>query len=130
MEQKKVHHTYMRRFVIAMGGYIVLLLAVSTLVEYLPATRWNMLLALLPAAPLIYGMWGYGRYLEGIDELQQLIHAKATVLAAGLIGIGTFTYGLLQSYADFPPINLVWIFPILIAVWGFGLSYFGRQYNE
>jgi len=62
--------------------------------------------------------------------LQRLIHTRAITLAAGLVGIGTFTYGLLQSFADFPAINLVWIFPLLIAIWGAGLSYYGRQFNE
>jgi hypothetical protein len=130
MSQKKVHKTYMRRFVVSMGLYVVLIIAVSTLVERLPATSWNIVLAILPAIPLIYAMWAYGHYLSGIDEMQRLIHIKAITLAAGVVGIGSFTYGLLQSFADFPAVNLVLIFPILIAVWGFGLSYFGREYNE
>ncbi len=130
MSQKKVHGTYMRQFVIAMGSYVVLLVAVSTLVVYLPQTNWNILLAIIPALPLIYGMWAYSHYLSGIDEMQRLIHNRAIALAAGVTGIGTFTYGLLQSFADFPPLNLVWIFPILIVVWSFGLSFYGRQYNE
>jgi hypothetical protein len=130
MNQNSVHRTYMRRFVIAMGIYVVLLLGVSTLVGYLPATQWNILLSILPAIPLVYALWAYGHFLSGIDELQRLIHTKAIALAAGVVGIGTFTYGLLQSFADFPAINLVWIFPLLIAIWGAGLRYYGRQYNE
>lgn len=130
MDQNKVHRTYMRRFVISMGIYIILLIGVSTLVGYLPATQWNILLAILPATPLVYALWAYGHYLAGIDELQRLIHTRAIALAAGIVGIGSFTYGLLQSFANFPAINLVWIFPLLSVIWGAGLSYYGREYNE
>jgi hypothetical protein len=130
MDQNKVHRTYMRRFVIAMSIYIILLLGVSTLVGYLPAGQWNILLSILPAIPLVYALWAYGHFLNGIDELQRLIHTRSIALAAGMVGIGTFTYGLLQSFADFPAINLVWVLPLLIAIWGTGLSYYGRQYNE
>lgn len=113
MEQNKIHRTYMRRFVIAMSIYVILLVGVSTLVGYLLATQWNILLAILPAVPLVYAMWAYSHYLAGIDEFQRLIHTRATALAAGVVGIATFTLWPAAILCRFPGHQSGLDFPIV-----------------
>ena len=129
MKQKRVQRTYFGRFLTAASLYVIFLAAVVIILRYVPSTNWNILLAILPAVPLVYGIWAYSQFLDGIDELQRLIHTKSVALAAGVASILTFTYGLLESFADFPVINLLWVFPLIAVVWGIGLSYYGRKYG-
>jgi hypothetical protein len=120
---------YGRRLLGAMVSYTVLLIMVSLLVNI---SSWpmqlNILLAVVPILPIMYGVWVYRLFLENIDELQQMIQMKAIVTAAGLTGILTTAYGFLQAFASFPPINLTWIFPLMIMFWGVGQLYYGRAY--
>lgn len=129
MKQKQVQRTYGRQFGAAMAAYTVLLMGVVVATQYVPETNWNILLAALPAVPLAYGLWAYSGYLEGVDEMQRLIQTKAIVFAAGVVSILTFTYGLLESFASFPPINLLWVFPALTVAWSMGQAYYGRKYG-
>jgi hypothetical protein len=129
MDQKQVIRTYVGRSAAAMVLYIVILIAVVVLVRFLPETNWNILLAILPAIPLLYGLWSYGRFLDGVDEMQRLIHSKAIILAVGLVSVLTFTYGLLESFAGFPAISLLWVFPLLTTLWGFAHSYYAWKYG-
>jgi hypothetical protein len=129
MKQKKAQQTYNRQFSAAMVVYVISLMGVVVATRYLPETNWNILLAILPAMPMIYGIWAYSGYLEGLDEMQRLIQTKAIVFAAGVVSALTFTYGLLESFANFPPINLLWVFPALTTVWSLGQAYYGRKYG-
>jgi len=40
------------------------------------------------------------------------------VISATVVGLTSFAYGLLESYADVPSIPMVWIMPALFGVYG------------
>lgn len=130
MSQKAVHLSYVRRMAATSAAYIVSVFAVSLLVNTVDLPRLvRTLLAFIPMFPIIYGLWAYSKFTDQLDELQRLIQNKAIVLSAGLTGILTTSYGFLQAYADFPPIELIWIFPMMIVLWGFSQAYYERKYG-
>ena len=59
------------------------------------------------------------RFFSNMDELQRRIQLEAFAFSFGVTGIVTFSYDLL-TYAGFPDISWVWIFPLMIALWGIG----------
>jgi hypothetical protein len=71
MKQKRVQRTYFGRFLTAASLYVIFLAAVVIILRYVPSTNWNILLAILPAVPLVYGIWAYSQFLDGIDELRK-----------------------------------------------------------
>lgn len=130
MSQKALHVTYLRRMAVTAVIYVISVFGIALLVNNtdlpLPIT---ILLALLPMLPISYGLWAYNQFFNGLDELQRLIHSKAIIFAAGGTGLFTVSYGFLQSFADFPNLNLIWVFPILLVLWTFGQFFYGRKYG-
>ena len=130
MSQKVIHQTYMRRMAGTAVVYVASVFAVTFLVNNVDLSRLiRALLAFIPMLPIIYGLWAYSSFTDQLDELQRLIQNKAIVLSAGLTGILTTSYGFLQSYADFPAIDLIWVFPMMIVLWGFSQAYYERKYR-
>lgn len=68
------------------------------------------------------------RYFSRMDELQRRIQLEAFAFSFGVTGIVTFSYGLLVN-VGFPPISWVWIFPLMIALWGIGAGVATRRYQ-
>jgi hypothetical protein len=73
-------------------------------------------------------MRAFMRYFSRMDELQRRIQLEAFAFGFGVTGIVTFSYGLLV-YVGFPPISWVWIFPLMIALWGIGAGVATRRYQ-
>jgi len=121
--------TYMRRFAIAMGGYVVFLLASVYLLNNLVENQYaRMLIAVLPILPVSYGLWAYMQWVRDLDEFQQKIQLEAIAFSLGMTGIITFTIGFLQS-AGVPQPGLIWVFPLMIMFWGVGQFIAMRRYE-
>lgn len=120
---------YARRFAIAIVSYALLLVLSIWLLRSAEPGIWRIPLAVLPCVPLVYGVLAYVRYLGEIDELQQLIQLQAICFAAGLTGLLTFTYGLLEN-AGFPQISYVWVFPAMVALWGSASMFLQWRYGS
>jgi len=71
----------------------------------------------LPIVPIIYFARSMIIFSRTWDELQRQMAFEATALAFFIVGIGTFTYGFLEGIG-FPPLDTIWIMPMLIAVQG------------
>jgi hypothetical protein len=71
------------------------------------------------------------RFVAKLDEFQRRIQSDAMLIAAGIVGFGSLTYGFLQSFADFPsiPDALMWVFPALCVVWGVAQIFVRRRYQ-
>ncbi len=63
-----------------------------------------------------------------MDELQRRIQLEAFAFSFGATGIVTFSYGLL-TYVGFPVISWVWIFPLMVALWGISQGVAVRRYR-
>lgn len=56
-----------------------------------------------------------------MDELQRRIQLEGIAFAAGGAAILIFAYGFLES-AGLPRLSLIWVFPLIVALWGLGLA--------
>lgn len=119
---------YMRRFAIAMWGYIVFLLASVYSLNRIEGQNLRILIALLPVIPVSYGLWSYMQWLRNLDEFQQRIQLEAIAFSLGMTGIVTFTIGFLEN-AGIPQPGLIWVFPMIIAFWGVGQLIALRRYE-
>ena len=122
---------YLRQFIYSMVAYIltlsISLIALSWFADY----RINLarvVVALTPVIPVISMIYSFLRYLNNIDELQQRIQLLAIGFAAGTTSLLTFSYGFLEN-VGFPPLSLLWVFPIMILLWGIGLAFIARRYQ-
>jgi hypothetical protein len=108
---------YMIEFGSAMLGYVIVLPIVMTLIERYPDASWRYAVALLPVVPLCFALVAMLRFFSRVDELARKIHFDGFAIAAGVTGIATFAYGMLEN-VGLPPINMTFILPFIIAVWG------------
>lgn len=84
-----------------------------------------------PIVPILFGLRTLSSSLNQMDELQRRIQLNAIAFAAGTTGMITVTYGFLEN-AGFPHLLLfswIWIFPMLIAIWGINLPIIGWRYR-
>ncbi|PWH15079.1 MAG: hypothetical protein DDG60_06485 [Anaerolineae bacterium] len=125
---KQVTKRYMREFFLSTSAYILLIIVSTQMTSAFVDAPWRGLVAITPVIPAIFMVVAFVRYLNGIDELQQRIQLMAIGFSAGVTGLLTFAYGFLET-VGFPHISLIWIFPLLIALWGVGTAYFSRKYQ-
>ena len=122
---------YLRQFVYSMVAYIITLsvslIALGFFADY-PINLARIIAALTPVVPVIFMVYSFMKYLGSIDELQQQIQLLAIGFAAGTTSLLTFSYGFLEG-VGFPPISLLWVFPIMILLWGLGLIIISRRFQ-
>jgi hypothetical protein len=115
---KQGARTYLIEFGLSMAAYALLLPLSVLLIDESQPVFLRSLLAVLPVLPLVFAFRAYLRFVGSSDERQQRIQLQALAFAAGVAGLSTFTYGLLVENAGLPPLSLVWVFPLLIVLWG------------
>ena len=122
---------YLREFTYSMIAYVLTLIASVIAVGYLadyPMNPARIVVALTPLVPVIFMLIAFMRYLNGIDELQQRIQLLAIGFAAGTTSMLAFSYGFLEN-VGFRPISLMWVFPVMVFLWGIGLVFISRRYQ-
>lgn len=113
---------YVRRVVpLTFANLVVVIAAITIQREWHPAGLLAVLVALLPAPPLIGYIWAMGRLLvEETDEYLRMVHARRALIAAGFMLVITTVWGLLEgsglaphapAYAAF----ILWNFGLLLA---------------
>jgi hypothetical protein len=123
---------YRRDFLIATVLYTVVLFASVSVLQRMELPKWAVVLvALAPVAPVALMLRAYLTVLGKMDELQRRIQSEAILIAAGVVGFGSFAYGFLEGANVLPSIPgaLLWILPAMIAVWGVALPYVSRRYS-
>lgn len=126
--QMTEHQRYMRRFTISMVGYVVVLLIMVFILDEISNDVLRIIAALMPVIPVLYGLSAFIKYLRSMDELQRKINFEAFGFSIAVTGVLTFSLGFLEV-AGFPTLNLLWVFPMLIAFWGIGLQIAKRRYE-
>lgn len=119
---------YLRKFSLAMAAYVVVLILVVLAAARLDASPWRYLVWLLPAIPVVFMVGAYLGFLAKMDELAQRIQLIALGFAFGVTALLTFTYGMLEN-AGLPSLSLVWVFPLMIVLWGIGTAAASRRYR-
>lgn len=118
---------YVLQFGGSMLAYVVVLLISISIINQNPTAPWRFALALAPVIPAFFALLAFVRYLGRMDELQRRIQFEAFGLSFGATGILTFAYGFLEN-VGFPQINLIWVLPLMIALWGIGVAIASRRY--
>jgi len=94
------------------------------------APQWLAITAaLLPLLPALLMLRAYAIFLKGIDEFQRRIQTDAMLVSAAVVGFGSFAYGFLEEWADFPHLPLIWVFPALIGIWGLAACILRLRYK-
>jgi len=118
---------------IAMTIYVIVLVCVWPLaraaVEPVPKIGY----ALTPVLPLLYVIWVMGQKILHSDELEQRTHLIGIGVAAAAISVISIVSGFLAAAnamtLDATAAVLMWIFPLMMFVYGAARSYAARRYG-
>lgn len=127
MSQAAASRAYMREFFTAMAAYVV---AVLVTVKFTPDIDpvLRVPFVLIPLIPSAFALRAYLRYLGRMDELGRRIQLEALAIGFGAAGMLTFAYGFLEN-AGFPQLSYVFVFPLMIFLWGIGGAIASRRYQ-
>ena len=127
MSQAAASRAYVREFFIAMAAYVVaVLVTVKLTPDVDPVLRVPFVL--IPLIPSAFALRAYLRYLGRMDELGRKIQLEALAIGFGAAGTLTFAYGFLEN-AGFPQLSYVFVFPLMIFLWGIGGAIATRRYQ-
>jgi hypothetical protein len=127
MSQRSAAKAYTRELGLAMAAYVVVVLASIKLVGGLDQPI-KTFVALAPLVPAALALFAYLRFLSRMDELGRRIQLEALAFGFGAAGMLTFAYGFLEN-AGFPQLSYIWVFPLMIALWGVGGAVASYRYR-
>jgi hypothetical protein len=110
-----------------MAAYVIVVLVSIKLVGGLDQPI-KTLVALTPLIPATLALFAYLRFLSRMDELGRRIQLEALAFGFGAAGMLTFAYGFLEN-AGFPQLSYIWVFPLMIALWGIGGAVASYRYR-
>lgn len=129
MNQNQVMKRYHKEFFISIAAYVVSLFGSILILKRfeLPQIA-QIVIAIMPVAPIIAVIIAITRALRDSDELQQKVQYNAIMFSAVGTGLVTFSYGLLEN-VGFPPFPTICVLPVMFMLWGFSLGYFWKKYQ-
>ena len=121
---------YMQRMAIVSILYVVAVVGINVIDDAMTlATPVRVILSLLPVLPAVGMLVVMVIFVRSMDEFHRRVISEATLIAAIVVGLGTFTYGFIQGALDWPDIPTIWIMPSLIAVQGVATFIVRRWYQ-
>jgi len=127
MSQRSAAIAYTRDFGLSMAAYVIVLwISVSSLDRIDQPLKTAV--ALVPLIPAGFALVAYLRFLGRMDELGKRIQLEALAFGFGAAGVLTFAYGFLEN-AGFPQLSYIWVFPVMIALWGIGGAIASYRYR-
>ncbi|MDG6347279.1 hypothetical protein QAA18_00745 [Luteimonas sp. 8-5] len=123
---------YLREFVPAMVGYVVLLIVSMLLLKHVEDHALRAVIALLPVVPIALTLRAIVRYIRDADELQRRIELEAVSLATALVSLVYMAGGFLQlaKVIDIPSgVAMIWVFPLLCATYGLLKAVVARRFR-
>jgi len=123
---------YTREVMVAMGAYVVLLLASTLLLKRVDEPLLRAAVALLPVPPIVLMLRAMIRYIRDVDELQQRIELEAVSFATAFVSLVYLTGGFLQvaRVIDVPSAAaMIWVFPLVCLSYGLAKAVVVRRYN-
>ena len=128
----KLRKRYTREVMLAMAGYVVLLMLSILLLKRVEDGLLRALIALLPVPPMMLVLRAMIRYIRDADELQQRIELEAVSFATAFISLVYLTGGFLQSakVIDVPSnVAMIWVFPLVCLSYGLAKAVVARRYH-
>jgi hypothetical protein len=130
---RPVHRRYLREFIPAMLGYVLLILGSMSWLRFgQPPAHWRPVIALLPVFPILLVMRAMVRVIRDSDELERRIELEAVAISALLVGTGFFSAGLLASASVIELAGdsvAVWVLPALCGTYGIAKCWAVRRYR-
>lgn len=116
---KRAGARYTRAMTAAALAYVAIVaIAVYTLDRFSPP-RWTVIvLSLLPMAPALLMLRAYLVFTRSMDEFQRRLQNEALIVACAVTVFGSFAYGFLEEWAEFPHLPLIWVLPAFCMVFG------------
>jgi hypothetical protein len=127
MSQRSAARAYTRELGLAMAAYVIVVLVSIKLVGGLDQPI-KTLVAIAPLVPAALALFAYLRFLSRMDELGRRIQLEALAFGFGAAGMLTFAYGFLEN-AGFPQLSYIWVFPLMIFLWGIGGAIASYRYR-
>ncbi len=116
---KRARKRYTREMSVAFVLYTSVVIAGGYAISRLELPQWAVIcIALAPLVPALLILRAYMTFVNAIDEFQRRIQMEAIMVSAAIVGFGSFAYGFLEEWADFPHLPLIWVFPALVGFWG------------
>ncbi len=123
----KAGKRYLVRFGSAMAAYVVTLMVAVLVVKQIGDSPWRYALMLLPVVPIVGALLAFLTFFEAMDELQKRIQLYALAFSAGGTAMFGLVYGLLET-VGMPHLPWVWVFPIVVGLWGLGAIIASKRY--
>lgn len=107
---------YLIRFGVAMGAYLVLVLAGVLLTPMVGESPWRFVTMALPVPAILAIVWAVATYARDADEMVSSDLARSLAIAFGAGSALTFTYGLMQAVGA-PQLNWMFVWVVYAACW-------------
>lgn len=120
-QKSQAGRRYRRRFAIAMGLYVVLIMGVSFLFggPYEPKGPLAWLVALLPGLAIVGVIVAMGLYLkEEKDEFERAVLVESMLWGIGAVTALCSIWGLLEIYVGAPHLWIFMVGPIFCVAFG------------
>jgi len=121
---------YMREFLPAMAGYVVLLFISQSLLTHVHAVALTVLLVLLPVLPIVFVVRAMVRLVLASDELERRLQLEAISIASMTVGLLSFAAAFLRGAGLLPIDNaLMWVLPALFGAYGIASWWVRRRFR-
>lgn len=129
--QTPASRRYLRRFLPAMFGYVVVLFASLWLIRtYHPTGPLLWLLGVAPAIPIIAVIAVMGLYLvEEADEFLRTVLVQSLLWGMGVTMAFCTAWGFLENVGALPHFPLYLIFPVFCGAFGLAQPFVKRRYQ-
>ena len=120
-QARMLQRRYLREFLPAMLGYVIVLpVSITLLLRVDMSVAWKAVVALLPVVPMVFVVRAMLRHMLRQDELQQRVELRAVAITCAVIGMASFSLGFLQNVRVLPspPWAMLWVLPLMIGVYG------------
>ncbi|MBD8874253.1 hypothetical protein IHE47_15650 [Rhodanobacter sp. DHB23] len=123
---------YQRQVMAAMILYVGFMLLAWPWVKTTGNLPLKLLLALAPAALMLYVIALLARRILHSDELEQRTHLVALGVATALVGAASLVGGFLAAakLVQLDGIVLIWVFPLQLVAYGITRWLLGRRYGH
>jgi hypothetical protein len=119
---------YLKEIGTSMAAYTAMVSLSIWLLRGQEHSPLRYLLAGLPVIPSAFAMWAAIRFFRGLDELQRRIQFEGMAFSFLGMCLVSLNWGFLQN-AGLPQADVIWVTPVLLALWGVGSCVASRRYQ-
>lgn len=133
MAMRTVHKRYLREFIPAMLGYMLLIFLSVSWLKTLEGTALRAVVTLLPTIPVAFIIRAMVRVIRDQDEFERRIDLESIAIGGGIGAFGYFSYGMLLNAQVLPlpkpEAVAIWVLPVLFGCFGIVKCVLGLYYR-